>query len=188
MCWAEGMWQVEGDQSLLEILPQQGNPYSGDRKVRFPWSFEANHWKSVHRMNGLTFSLAAILTLAQCWWSPECSRSGGFFPHSLYGTSFSRCARHTDRYPWLHHCLMKAHEITAGLMPLHPLDIVVQTGNALFPRRGILDKFRRPGVMNTFPGCRPIRKPLRRSRPSSTAQLVGSNILSTIIPGAPRLT
>lgn len=44
----------------------------------------------------------------------------------------------TDFHDWLHNCLTETHEKAAGLMPLQPLDVVVQTGKRIIPEKGHL--------------------------------------------------
>lgn len=44
----------------------------------------------------------------------------------------------TDIREWLHHCLTETHEKAAALMPLQPLDVVVQTEKCIIPEKGLL--------------------------------------------------
>lgn len=53
----------------------------------------------------------------------------------------------TDIHKWLHNCLTETHEKASGLMPLQPLDVVVQTGKRIIPEKGYLGFAPKPGVI-----------------------------------------
>ncbi len=48
---------------------------------------------------------------------------------------------------WLRRCLTDTHEKAAGLMPLQPLDVVVQTGKRIIPEKGHLGYAPKSGVV-----------------------------------------
>lgn len=48
---------------------------------------------------------------------------------------------------WLRRCLTETHENAADLMPLRPLDVVVQTGKHIIPEKGHLGYAPKPGVV-----------------------------------------
>lgn len=57
-------------------------------------------------------------------------------------------ARHApDIHDWLHNCLIETHQKAASLMPLQPLDVVVQTGKRIIPEKGHLGYAPKPGVV-----------------------------------------
>ncbi|MBM3578416.1 MAG: peptidase [Alphaproteobacteria bacterium] len=53
----------------------------------------------------------------------------------------------TALHHWLHKCLTETHEKAAGLMPLQPLDVVVQTGKRIIPEKGHVGYTPKPGVV-----------------------------------------
>lgn len=53
----------------------------------------------------------------------------------------------TDIHDWLRHGLRDTHEKAAVLMPLQPLDVVVQTGKHIIPEKGHLGYAPSPGIV-----------------------------------------
>ncbi|BEV16645.1 hypothetical protein HBDW_34330 [Herbaspirillum sp. DW155] len=56
-------------------------------------------------------------------------------------------ARLTPLRPWISEALLQTHARASALLPLLPLDVVIQAGNEVVPEKGLLGHASRPGFI-----------------------------------------